>query len=190
MIQGPRTSNSPIDLPSCGCARPASSTIFISTPKTGRPCFALTPLCAVRVEAQMLRLQRRGRAERAHLGHSPALANLDAVAGERLDHRSAAPQSRRKAAGAEVEQRVPGRGEMRLEAEPNGRHAEAQRHPLGLEQLIEALPVEPRPGQYELRAVHRRGVGDAPAAWRETLALPGKPRRAPRSRSRRGARCR
>ena len=63
-----------------------------------------------------------------------------------------------------VEQRAPVGREIGLEGEPHGRDAEADRHPLGFEQLVEARPVETRPGQDELRAVHRRGIGDAPAA--------------------------
>ena len=111
----------------------------------------------------MLRLQCRRRAERAHLGHSPALADMDAAAFERLDQR----RRHRRAAGQDPAQgraARAGRREMGLEAEPDRRHAEAHRHALGLEQLVEARAVEPRPGQHQLRPVHRRGIGGAPAA--------------------------
>jgi hypothetical protein len=42
MIHGPRTSRSPEASPSQGSSRPSSSTIFMSTPNTARPCVAIT----------------------------------------------------------------------------------------------------------------------------------------------------
>ena len=53
---------------------------------------------------------------------------------------------------------------MRLEAEPYGRHAEAHRDALRLEQLVEARTVEAHTGQHELCPVHRRDIGHAPGA--------------------------
>ncbi len=111
----------------------------------------------------MLGLQRRRRPERAHLGHSPALAHVDAVTRKCLDHRR---RHRRTARQDPLQSRAAHAGgrKIRLEAEPHGRHAEAVGHALGFEQLVETSPVETRSRQNELGPVHRRGVRNAPGA--------------------------
>jgi hypothetical protein len=113
------------------------------------------------VQAQMLGLQRRDRPDWAHLGHSPPLPYIDAMTGESFDHgwrhRGTTRENSAKGRAARA-----GRGEVRLEAEPHGRHAKAQRDLLRLEELIKALTVQPRTGQHELGALHRRRIRNCP----------------------------
>src|SRR6185312_1625496 len=109
-----------------------------------------------------LALEHRKRADRAHLGHAPALDAAHAVfLLEGLDHR----RRRGRAADGDAVNAVDalaGLLEILQEAEPHRRHAQGQRHLLGLEQLVEAGAVELGAGKHQLGARHRRGIGDAP----------------------------
>ena len=127
------------------------------------PRLGLDPPLALRIEPGVLCLQRRDGAERAHFGHAPALHHIDAARLEgghqRGRHRRAAGEhaAQCRALGA-------GRRQMRHEIEPHRRYPEAQRDAFRLEQFVEAGAVEARPRPYQLRPVHRRGIGGGPAA--------------------------
>ncbi len=102
------------------------------------------------------------RAERAHLGHAPALRHLDLVLlpealdhgvghGRTADQRALHVRHLELVLRAVVEQR-----------QPHGRHASRQRHLLLVEQLVDARTVELGAGEDELAARGRPGIDEAP----------------------------
>ena len=89
---------------------------------------------------------------------------FDAVAlGEGARSSRAAPPSRRTVTRLTLSMRLPVCLEVLQEAEPDRRHAERRRSlPRPSKSSCRLAPSSLGPGEDELRAGHRRGVGDAP----------------------------
>ena len=98
-------------------------------------------------QVAMLALHRADGADRAHLGHAPAMHDRDAVFRlEGLDH----GVGRGRAADEEAleARRLPAaRLHLLQHAEPHRRDAERQADALGLEQLAQARPIQAEPGK-------------------------------------------
>ena len=108
------------------------------------------------------RLECGDRADRAHLGHAPGVDHLHVVVvEERLDHRRRAGRAADGAAahGAELQAVGFDIGQQPL---PYRGHAGRERHLLGFEEFVQRLAVQPRAGEDELGASHRRHVDQAP----------------------------
>ncbi len=107
-------------------------------------------------------IERADRADRAHLGHAPAVQHLDPVLElEGRDHRG------RHGGAADhhaLERRQPPAGLLQVveQAEPDGRHPRGEGDPFALEALVQAGAVEPWPGHHQACADQRAGVGEAP----------------------------
>src|SRR5215470_5261569 len=101
----------------------------------------------------MCRQQIADRAERRHLRHPPAMEDE----GAELRRKPLAHRTRRGGAADDEppEDEIAPGVELRFvdaveEIEPDGRHAEGERDLLAPHQLVEALAVHARAGQYEL----------------------------------------
>ena len=107
-------------------------------------------------------VEARRRAERAHLGHAPALDDFDAVLlPEALDHG--------ERHGRAADQGALDRRHLELvlgavleQGEPHRRHAGAQGDLLLVQKLVDAGAVELGSGEDQLGAAHRRGIDQAP----------------------------
>ena len=92
---------------------PSPSTIFMSMPARTRPCFSMWRTAALAGQPGLRRLRRVVGADRAELGHAPAMLDRDAVfVAERLD------QQRRRggAAGHDALHRRPASRRWRADA--------------------------------------------------------------------------
>ena len=110
----------------------------------------------------MLGFERADAAERAHLGHPPGVLALHAViVAESIDHRRRAGRAahHHRFQRAEFEIVLLHVGEQR---EPHGGNTRRVGDFLRLEELVQALAVEARAGENQLRAVQRREIGNAP----------------------------
>ena len=102
-----------------------------------------------------LRFDRAGRADRAHFGHAPGVADLDAVIVlERPDHRG-------RTRGTADQHFLQRRQALALllhigeQHQPDRRHGGRHRHLLAFEQLIDRSAVEPRARHHHFGAAHR-----------------------------------
>jgi hypothetical protein len=110
----------------------------------------------------VLGLERAGRAERAHLGHSPGVQHLHAVAFlEGLHHRGRACRAADDGAAHGAELQVV-RLDVGEQALPDRRHAGRDRDVLAFEQVVQRLAVEPRTRKDELGADHAGDVRQSP----------------------------
>ena len=113
-------------------------------------------------QAALAPVEAGQRAERAHLGHAPALGDLDLVfLPEALDHRVGH--------GRTADQRALDRTHLELvllavveQRQPHGRHAGRQRHLLLVEQLVDAGAVELEAREDQLGAAEGAGIDEAP----------------------------
>ena len=131
------------------------STIFMSTPKIGAALLAL--------DREPASLVRRA-LDASHLSCDTVPSGLISVMPQAWMHLDAVVvlegarsspagrPSRRSPCASSVEKRALGLRHVLQQAEPDGRHAGAERHLLALEQLVQALAVELRAGEHQLRA--------------------------------------
>ena len=100
--------------------------------------------------------------EGAHLGHAPGLNHANPVLlFECLNHR---PRHRRAAAD-DPRHAVEGVAAVRQVVEqhkPHRRHTGAEGHPLAIDQLIHAGPIQPRARKHERASAHRHGIRKRP----------------------------
>ena len=113
-------------------------------------------------KVDLVRLQRARRPDRAHLGHAPGVADLDAVIVlEGADH------LRRAGRAADADE-LQGRQPLVLlaqvleQAEPDRRHRRGHRDLLGLDQVVDRGPVELGARHDHSAAPHQAGVREAP----------------------------
>ena len=111
--------------------------------------------------------QQGQRAHRTHLGHAPAVGDLDVVVAREgvdhgLRHRRAAAQDLHEVLGL-----APALLELVEQPQPHRRHAPAALDLLALHQVVERRPVELGTGQDDGTAGERRHVGQAPGIGME-----------------------
>ena len=163
MIHGPRTISSPEALPSRGSSLPSSSTIFMSTPNTARPCLACTARRSSASSARCSALSVHDRAERAHLGHAPGVQHLHVVALLEGAHH-------RRRAGRAADDRAAHRAELQVVAPRRARAGPARRSarrptcvtPSLSNSSCSDLPSSARAREHQLGADHARDVRQAP----------------------------